>query len=264
MDATAILGLYDQQMLANDHAVGVETVRLPGLRYSTMTTSAGRATWVTYTRLAAAEVDAAIDAVLAAHGPGGELEWKTFDLDTPADLRDRLRRRGFEPEEMEALLALDLAAVDVTHWQAAACEVRQLTTVDDFVQLAAVHSAVDGEDWSNFGAMLAEEYLAAPERMSVYVAVVDGQPVSTGWIRFHPGCAFADLWGGATLPAYRGRGIYRALVAARARDALAHGARFLTVDAGPMSRPILARLGFQFLMHTQPYIYRAEAVAHFE
>ena len=41
MDATAILALYDQQMLADAHAVGVETVRLPGLRYSTMTTSAG-------------------------------------------------------------------------------------------------------------------------------------------------------------------------------------------------------------------------------
>ena len=61
MDATAILALYDQQMLAEAHAVGVETVRLPGLRYSTMTTSAGRASWVTYTRLAPDEVDAAID-----------------------------------------------------------------------------------------------------------------------------------------------------------------------------------------------------------
>ena len=159
------------------------------------------------------------------------------------------------------MLALDLDAVDAAFWQAAPCEVRQLTTVDDFVQLAAVHSAIDGDDWSHFGEMLAGEYLAAPERMSVYVAVVDGQPVSTGWIRFHPGRAFADLWGGATLPGYRGRGIYRALVAARARDAQARGARFLTVDAGPMSRPILARLGFQFLMHTQPYIYRPETPA---
>ena len=259
MDAAAILACYDQQMLAEAHAVGVEVVQRPGLRYSTTTTSAGRATWVTYTRLAADEVDAAIDAVLAAHGAGGELEWKTFDLDTPADLRARLIRRGFEPEEREALLALDLAAVDDALWQAAPCEIRQLTAVEDFVYLAAVHSAIDGDDWSHFGEQLGAEYLAAPERMGVFVAFVGDRPVSTGWIRFHPGRAFADLWGGATLPGYRGRGIYRALVAARARAALARNARFLTVDAGPMSRPILERLGFQFLMYTQPYMYRSPA-----
>ncbi len=261
MDATAIRTLYDQQILSQVHAIGVETVCLPGLRYSTMTTSAGRSTWVTYTRLAADEVDAAIDTVLAAHGPGGELEWKTFDLDTPADLRARLARRGFEPEEQEALLALDLDAVDAAFWQVAPCTIRQLTSVNDFTALAAVHQAIDGEDWSRFAEQLAAEYLAAPERMSVYVADVDDQPVSVGWIRFHPGSAFADLWGGATLPTYRGRGIYRALVAARARDAQARGARFLTVDAGPMSRPILERLGFQFLMYTQPYMYRQQPPA---
>lgn len=258
MDATAILALYDQTMLADPDAVGVEIVRRPGLIYSRVSTSAGRMAWVVCTRLTAATIDAAIDAVVA-ECAGGELEWKTFDLDTPADLRARLAQRGFTPEEPEALMALDLAAVDAALWQPAPCTVRQLTTVADFDQLAAVHSAIDGEDWRRFGEQLAAEYLAAPERMSVYVALVDEEPVSTGWIRFHPGRAFADLWGGATLPAHRGRGIYRALVAARAQEARARGARFLTVDAGPMSRPILARLGFQFLMFTQPYLLQPAA-----
>lgn len=259
MERTEILALYDQQILADPDAVGVEVVRRPGLIYSTTATSAGRATWVAYTRLSAAAIDAAIDQMLALLESGGELEWKTFDLDKPADLRARLLQRGFVAEEQEALLALDLAAVDDALWQAAPCTIRQLTTVNDFAQLAEVHCAIDGRDWSRFGEQLAAEYLAAPARMSVYVAVVDDRPVSTGWIRFHPGRAFADLWGGATLPDFRGRGIYRALVAARARAALERNARFLTVDAGPMSRPILTRLGFQFLMHTQPYIYRKAA-----
>lgn len=256
MDAAQILELYDREMLAEGDAVGVEVVRRPGLRYATMPTSDGPATWVTLTRLSDATIDAAIDEVLAAHGSGGELEWKTFDLDTPADLRERLVRRGFVPEEPEALLALDLTAVDVAQWSPAACTVRQLTAVDDFTALVAARGATDEDGWERFVEQLAGEYQAAPDRMNIYVAEVDGRPVSTGWIRFHPGCAFADLWGGATQPAYRGRGIYRALVAARARAAMDRQVRFLTVDAGPMSRPILERLGFQFLMYTQPYIYR--------
>ena len=53
------------------------------------------------------------------------------------------------------------------------------------------------------------------------------------------------LFGGATLPEARGRGAYRALVAARWEDAVARGTPVLVTQAGAMSRPILARLGFR-------------------
>src|SRR4029079_14592326 len=45
-------------------------------------------------------------------------------------------------------------------------------------------------------------------------------------------------------PAFGGQGLYRALVAARAREAARLGAQYLIVDALPTSRPILQRLGF--------------------
>ena len=41
--------------------------------------------------------------------------------------------------------------------------------------------------------------------------------------RTGPGTEFAGIWGGATRPEWRGRGIYRALTAARARSALRTG-----------------------------------------
>ena len=53
------------------------------------------------------------------------------------------------------------------------------------------------------------------------------------------------LFGGATLPEARGRGAYRALVAARWEDAVARGTPVLVTQAGAMSRSILARLGFR-------------------
>ena len=43
----------------------------------------------------------------------------------------------------------------------------------------------------------------------------------------------------------RGRGAYRAVVRARWDAAVARGTPALAVGAGPMSRPILERLGFE-------------------
>jgi len=58
---------------------------------------------------------------------------------------------------------------------------------------------------------------------------------------------------GGTLTGWRGRGVFRALVARRAAMASDRGFRYLQVDAMPTSRPILARLGFVELAITTPY-----------
>ncbi|MBO0514362.1 GNAT family N-acetyltransferase, partial [Streptomyces beijiangensis] len=65
------------------------------------------------------------------------------------------------------------------------------------------------------------------------------------------------LWGGGTAPEWRGKGIYRALVAYRAAIAAERGYRYLQVDATDDSRPILERLGFTRLSTTTPYVYGA-------
>jgi ribosomal protein S18 acetylase RimI-like enzyme len=77
----------------------------------------------------------------------------------------------------------------------------------------------------------------------VYLAYVDGEPVARASASF--GEHAVSLFGGSTLPEARGRGAYRALVAARWEDAVARGTPVLITQASPMSRPILARLGFR-------------------
>ncbi|HLU75640.1 MAG TPA: GNAT family N-acetyltransferase [Nonomuraea sp.] len=81
------------------------------------------------------------------------------------------------------------------------------------------------------------------------------EPVSAARMELYPGTGFAGLWSGGTVPGWRGRGLYRALVARRARLAADHGYRYLQVDASPDSRPILERLGFLPLTTTTPYTY---------
>jgi GNAT superfamily N-acetyltransferase len=87
------------------------------------------------------------------------------------------------------------------------------------------------------------------------VAEAAGAVVSAGWVRFVAGSGFATLWGGGTLPAWRGHGIYRALVAQRATLARRRGYRHLEVDASDDSRPILERLGFAAVTTTTPFVW---------
>lgn len=95
------------------------------------------------------------------------------------------------------------------------------------------------------------------DRTVPVVCRVDGVAASGGRIDFYPS-EFAGLHGGATLPEYRGRGLYRATVAARARLARERGYRWLFVDALPTSRPILERLGFVPLTTTTPWVFPSD------
>ena len=80
--------------------------------------------------------------------------------------------------------------------------------------------------------------------------------MSAGRLEPVPGTEFAGIWGGSTLPEWRGRGIYRALTAARASSALRMGKTLINSDSTEYSRPILERYGFVTVSTTTPYLWR--------
>jgi hypothetical protein len=82
----------------------------------------------------------------------------------------------------------------------------------------------------------------ADTRFVRYIAWIDGAPMAATTASFTN--VGVLLHSGLTLPAARGRGAYRALFAARWDDAVRHGTPLAVTRAGPMSRPILARVGF--------------------
>lgn len=204
---------------------------------------------------------AALDAAIALHrdhfaARGEEMEWKTRAHDRPADLVERLVRAGFEPQEPETVLVGVAAEMADAGAPPQAVRIRRTEDPADFARIAAMESAVWGEDWSWLGDDLAREVGHDAEHFLVFVAEADGEVVSAAWLANKPGTGFAGLWGGSTLPAWRGRGIYRALVATRARAALERGVEYLQVDASADSRPILERLGFVAVTTTTPYVWR--------
>lgn len=179
-------------------------------------------------------------------------EWKVYDHDRPADLRERLKARGFEIQEPEALMVLDLDNAPEWYWTVDTSQVRPITDANGVRCLIEVKASMKEDDLEWLADRLSRDLHDNPELLSVFASEEDEQWVSGAWIYYHPPSRFASLWGGSTLPAYRKRGHYTALLAARAREARQRGFRFLTVDASPMSRPILEKHGFQFLGYSTP------------
>jgi GNAT superfamily N-acetyltransferase len=133
---------------------------------------------------------------------------------------------------------------------------REVSDRADLDRIARLQEQVWGDDdhaW--LAASLESEHAAGPDALSIFVAEAGEEVVSAAWVRFERRTEFATLWGGATLEAWRGRGIYRALVAHRANLAADRGLRYLEVDASDDSRPILERLGFVALTSTTPYVW---------
>ncbi|MEU6239161.1 GNAT family N-acetyltransferase, partial [Kitasatospora sp. NPDC047058] len=193
---------------------------------------------------------------------GQDFEWTLYAHDRPADLGERLAAAGFTPEEPETLLVAEVAdLVRRTEGTAAPAgiELREVTDEAGVAQVVAVHEAAFGTDGTRLGRRILAQLAESPETFRVHLAIAheDGReiPVCSARTELYPGTGFAGLWGGGTLERWRGRGVYRALVAHRARIAADLGYEYLRVDASDQSRPILERLGFAALTTMTPFQY---------
>jgi GNAT superfamily N-acetyltransferase len=186
---------------------------------------------------------------------GEQFEWKLHGHDRPADLAERLRAAGFVPEETETVVVAPVA--DIASEPVLPDRVTLSEVVDraDLERISALEEAVWDDDHTALADMLEGELAADPDSLAIVVAEAGSEIACAGWVRFPERTGFATLWGGSTLPEWRGRGIYRAVVAHRANLAARRGIRYLETDASDDSRPILERLGFTVLTTTTPYIW---------
>jgi hypothetical protein len=162
--------------------------------------------------------------------------WEVGTHATPTDLVDRLHELGLVDDEPNSFVA----GMVLTEPPAAPPPDVEVRRVDNHEQQHAAQRIAA----TVFGMPAPEPRPYEPSVHDLrYLAYLDGEPVATGSAVYSDGGV--TLFGGSTLPEARGRGAYRALVAARWEDAVARGTPVLVTQAGPMSRPILARLGFR-------------------
>lgn len=253
MDPRAVLAAFDDQIRRHPRPEPGTQVERDGPVVRVLTTGEG---WsgVVWSDLTAADADAVIATQI---GRFAELarpwEWKHYSYDRPPDLPERLRAAGLAPGPVEALLVAEIA--DLAVEEPGPPGVRLVPVVDEggVDALVRVHDEVFGGGHAALGRTVLAGLAQQPRWVEAVLAEAGGTAVSAGRVEFHAGTDFASLWGGGTLPRWRGRGVFRSLVTYRASLARDRGFRYLQVDASPDSRPILQRLGFVQLATTTPY-----------
>ncbi len=257
VDTHAVRAAFDAQIRRNTRAGepgAVVEADAGVLRWLAPGTQTSCITWSELTGDSADAVIAAQVRYFAARGT--PVEWKLYDYDQPADLAQRLLAAGFVADDEELMLVAETAGIDSDVKLPDGVRLDPVTDQAGVEAMMAVHDlAFTGHPSPELGERLVTQIREAPELVQMVVAIAGDEPVSAARVEFIPGTDFAGLWGGGTVPAWRGRGIFRALVAYRAGLAAARGYRYLQVDALPASRPILQRLGFEPVAATTPYVW---------
>ena len=184
----------------------------------------------------------------------------------PPNFADHLARHGVFPdphgEEAAVMVLPARTPLELP-------EIAGLELVDALADSAAFASsvAVAAEAFSSDSLLVDPTFMATQERRRLnmraagrryqLLATVDGEPAGTGSLSVFTGGAIIN--GGSVRPKFRGRGVYRALVAARLEIARGAGVPGLVVWGGEMSAPILARLGFDKVGWRRFYLDAATA-----
>ena len=261
-DRGRFLAAYDEQLRTDAETPSAASVTVLGpLR---LVTFAGGRGFITYRDLDGADADAIrrLVAAAVAHYEADptitQVEWKTRGHDHAPGLHQTLLEHGFVAEEPESIMigAAQRLAVDVPLPDGA--RLRQVSEPDDVRAMTTMSGEVFGDPPAEAAEMADGllRRLAHADGMELWVAEVDGRVVCAGRLEPVPGTDFAGIWGGSTLEEWRGRGLYRALTAARARSALRMGKTLIHSDSTEYSRPILERYGFLKVSTTTPYSWR--------
>ena len=204
-----------------------------------------------------AGVDATIAEVRRMVGQAGYTRtvWAVGPSSRPANLGELLAARGFVPADRPPFEP-EMTAMALTEAPPAPppnIETRPVRSFEEYLEIWHIAIETFNEPQDDAAGWLA----AAPAlwaqqdgvQRSTYVALIDGRPVGFAFAMAGPDGLL--MGGSGVRAAFRGRGAYRALVAARWQDAVRLGRPALVIQAGAMSRPILARCGFQEICRLQ-------------
>ncbi len=218
----------------------------PALRYTASDQDQHALNQVTRVRaLPGVSLAALVDEVSRAHA-GVTSRWLLAPASQLPGLPPLLERAGWSFEHTHHLRVLDTSATVAVPPGVHATPVTDADGLRDCIRVAeAAFSRAPGA----IRAERVADELAALDRGRVHRFVArdreTGTPLASAGLNTFPALGVGFLWGGGTHPDHRGRGAYRALVAARLDRARALGCGAVGVYArDTTSDPILAGLGF--------------------
>ncbi len=255
-----LLAAYDAQLRTDAETPdAIDITRLGPLRLVTFADGRG---FISYHDLGDVTTDAVQRLVPEALGfyqsdPEIErVEWKTRGHDYAPGLHDALLENGFIPDEPESIMVGEALALAVDVPLPEGVTVRRVTEESDVRAMSAMQDEVFGDPVSEDMANTLLSRLSVADGMELWVGEAEGEIVTAGRLEPVRGSDFAGIWGGATRAEWRGRGIYRAVTAVRARSAIAMGKTLIHSDSTDYSRPILERSGLIAVSTTTPYNWK--------
>jgi hypothetical protein len=181
--------------------------------------------------------------------------WKVYEHDLLPSLRNKLSTQGFQEDGDPAdVMVLDVNRAPADLLQPVGSDVRRITDLGGLKDVIYVLDQV----WGGHNIWVNERlgsHMQIPGYLSVYAAYVENQPASIAWTYFPRG-HFATLFAGSTIEKYRQRGLYTGLLATRIQEIRKRGVHFAVVEAGSMSKPIVAKHGFKHLTTVYDYEWK--------
>jgi GNAT superfamily N-acetyltransferase len=247
MDAVArYLAVYDDQLRTARTAAASSVRRMGPLYLLTLDRGHGFVTYRDLDGVSTGSMSPLVEAVLDHFRSDNSIElvdWKTCSHDRTPGLPDALLGHGFIVDAEESVMIGEASRLAVRTSLPPGVTLRRITSRDDVAAMEEMQGAVFGDpDWRRRVDVMMRR-LAVGDGMQMWAAEFGGKIITAGRLEPVPGTDFADLCGGATRPDWRGRGIYRALTAERARAALQLGHTLLHSSSTEYSRPILERAG---------------------
>jgi GNAT superfamily N-acetyltransferase len=200
------------------------------------------------------EIDAAVDATIGEYRRLGlSFRWITGPWTRPADLGERLLKKGFTLGRMSYGMAckvsdLSVAGGDSGMTIARVDEKNIETWVETYCRAWSIPAA--GRDSIR---ATAKSALSGPGRAD-YLAFFDGAPAAIACAVFLEQSTY--LHSTAVLPDFRRKGIFRSLIRERALEGRRRGRELVTIYAfHDTSYPLLQKMGFETVSECPQYFY---------
>ncbi len=197
---------------------------------------------VAYAKWTESDADKRIDELLAFFGDT-PFNWHVGPSSSPRDLVNRLITHGLVLGAQPRMMTISLPLPD--DWPVSS-EVRIVEVAD--AEIARLSLRLAHHDSQQIERDVAERmaYLGlAGRRGGFLVAYIGDVPVANAGYRYSLDGRCVYLTGAETVEQFRGRGVYKTLIAHRAAQAVERGCILASILANPQtSAPILARHGF--------------------
>jgi ribosomal protein S18 acetylase RimI-like enzyme len=242
-----LIAQYDQEHRRAIRCPGYETIQTDAVTRCIAPSGQAYVFWQNPTH----DARALIAQELAWHRPRARrLTWKLYSHDAPPGFTDALLAQGFTVEgPANQFCALPIGALTETPQLPAGYRMERLHRAGQLQTLIDLYGHIWPEEDNTLWLSAYAQPLAQGQDGLHLFCVFDaqGRAAASGGMIHYAGQQFGHLFGGGTHPSYRRLGLHSALTAARTHSLRERGGRWLIVDAGDQSYPLLRKRGFEAL-----------------